>query len=209
MEEKVLLRSEQYDVKKIIKNILIAGAIFALIVCNGTGGLRTILYMLGSGDLEIVLVILLCFILPYSPFLIAALLLKYWVSRTEMVITEKRVYGTAIFGKRVDLPLDSVSAVGRSWPKGIAVGTSSGKVGFPMIKNADEIHQCVSDLLIARQEEARKVSRTEEVKQPVVQPVVQTSGSSLDDLKKLKELLDSGIITQEEFDAKKKQILGL
>ena len=30
-----------------------------------------------------------------------------------------------------------------------------------------------------------------------------------DDLKKLKELLDSGILTQEEFDAKKKQLLGL
>lgn len=36
----------------------------------------------------------------------------------------------------------------------------------------------------------------------------QTS-SNLDDLKKLKELLDAGIITQEEFEAKKKQILGL
>ena len=30
-----------------------------------------------------------------------------------------------------------------------------------------------------------------------------------DELKKLKELLDMGIITQEEFDAKKKQLLGL
>ena len=30
-----------------------------------------------------------------------------------------------------------------------------------------------------------------------------------DDLFKLKELLDKEIITQEEFDAKKKQILGL
>ena len=30
-----------------------------------------------------------------------------------------------------------------------------------------------------------------------------------DDLKKYKELLDSGVITQEEFDAKKKQLLGL
>ncbi len=29
------------------------------------------------------------------------------------------------------------------------------------------------------------------------------------DCKKYKELLDSGIITQEEFDIKKKQILGL
>ena len=31
----------------------------------------------------------------------------------------------------------------------------------------------------------------------------------LDELKKLKELLESDIITQEEFDAKKKQLLGL
>ena len=33
--------------------------------------------------------------------------------------------------------------------------------------------------------------------------------SSLDEIKKLKELLDSGLISQDEFDAKKKQILGL
>lgn len=33
--------------------------------------------------------------------------------------------------------------------------------------------------------------------------------SATDELKKFKELLDIGIITQEEFDAKKKQLLGL
>ncbi len=33
--------------------------------------------------------------------------------------------------------------------------------------------------------------------------------SSAEEIKKFKELLDSGIITQEEFDAKKKQLLGL
>jgi hypothetical protein len=33
--------------------------------------------------------------------------------------------------------------------------------------------------------------------------------SAADELKKFKELLDSGVITQEEFDAKKKQLLGL
>ena len=35
------------------------------------------------------------------------------------------------------------------------------------------------------------------------------SFSSADELKKYKELLDSGIISQEEFDAKKKQLLGI
>ena len=33
--------------------------------------------------------------------------------------------------------------------------------------------------------------------------------SNADELKKYKELLDSGVITQEEFDAKKKQLLNL
>lgn len=33
--------------------------------------------------------------------------------------------------------------------------------------------------------------------------------SNADELKKYKDLLDSGIITEEEFEAKKKQLLGL
>ena len=39
--------------------------------------------------------------------------------------------------------------------------------------------------------------------------VVSCKEPNIDDLKKYKELLDSGVITQEEFDAKKKQLLGL
>lgn len=33
--------------------------------------------------------------------------------------------------------------------------------------------------------------------------------AQIETLKKLKELLDAGILSQEEFDAKKKQVLGL
>ena len=33
--------------------------------------------------------------------------------------------------------------------------------------------------------------------------------NKIEELKKIKELLDAGVITQEEFNAKKKQILGL
>ncbi|WP_125589683.1 SHOCT domain-containing protein [Companilactobacillus jidongensis] len=36
-----------------------------------------------------------------------------------------------------------------------------------------------------------------------------TTDASLEELDKLKKLLDDGTITQEEFDAKKKQLLGL
>jgi len=38
---------------------------------------------------------------------------------------------------------------------------------------------------------------------------VQAAVSPAEELKKFKELLDMGVITQEEFDAKKKQLLGL
>ena len=38
---------------------------------------------------------------------------------------------------------------------------------------------------------------------------VQPNQSAADEIKKFKELLDAGIITQKEFDAKKKQLLGL
>lgn len=42
------------------------------------------------------------------------------------------------------------------------------------------------------------------------QPIQQVAPSSAaDEIKKFKELLDCGIITQEEFDVKKKQLLGL
>jgi predicted Zn-dependent peptidase len=44
--------------------------------------------------------------------------------------------------------------------------------------------------------------------QPAASPA-STSDDSIEQLKQLAELKDQGILTQEEFDAKKKQILGL
>ena len=40
-------------------------------------------------------------------------------------------------------------------------------------------------------------------------PSVVAPVSNAEELKKFKELLDLGVISQEEFDAKKKQLLGL
>ncbi|MBE6806625.1 MAG: SHOCT domain-containing protein [Ruminococcaceae bacterium] len=71
-----------------------------------------------------------------------------------------------------------------------------------MLKNAEKIYSVINKLLIERQQNKQK-----EVYVPVTQPSSQTSAA--DELKKYKDLLDAGIITQEEFDAKKKQLLGL
>ena len=53
-------------------------------------------------------------------------------------------------------------------------------------------------------------SKVEEFKRAKNAPITVTTGvSSADELKKFKELFDMGVITQEEFDLKKKQLLGL
>lgn len=132
-------------------------------------------------------------------FGILGLVTYLWISKCEICVSDKRVFGKAAFGKHVDLPLDSISAVGSGWPRGIAVATSSGRVAFLGIKNYDEIHRCISNLLIERQSKATPVTT---IKQEIPQ-------SNADELKKYKDLLDSGVISQEEFDTKKKQLLGL
>ena len=118
---------------------------------------------------------------------------------TEIVVTDKRVYGKTMFGKRVDLPLDSISSVGLSSLHGISVGTSSGRISFVLIMNNRDIHNSINDLLIHRQKKNSEPTT----------PSVASSTFNADELKKFKELLDMGVITQEEFDAKKKQLLGL
>lgn len=64
-----------------------------------------------------------------------------------------------------------------------------------MIKNAQDIYSSLNELIITRQQEKANNAPGQ--------------GSAVDKLIKYKELLDGGIISQEEFDAKKKQLLGL
>jgi len=128
-------------------------------------------------------------------FTLLCLLLYAWLHSYSITVTDKRVFGKAAFGKRVELPVDSVSAVATSALKGIAVATSSGRIAFMLIKNRDEIHAAISELLVQRQK----------AQQAAPAAAADTAG----ELKKYKELLDAGVISQEEFDAKKKQLLGL
>lgn len=142
---------------------------------------------------------------PYEVWLVCSIigtilsvLFYWWLSKMEIVVTNKRVYGCVAFGKRVDLPIDSISAVGMSMFNGLAVGSSSGRIVFSLLQNRDAVHNAISDLLIERQSHESATTITQTI------PL-----SNADELKKYKELLDDGIITQEEFDAKKKQLLNL
>lgn len=127
-------------------------------------------------------------------FIIIGIVLFIAGKNCKITVTNKRVYGIARFNARVDIPLDSVSAIGTiSLFKGISVSSSSGLIKFWYIKNVAEIHKAISDLIIKRSSKQVESEKT----------------SNADELKKFKDLFDQGIITQEEFDLKKKQLLGL
>jgi len=76
------------------------------------------------------------------------LFINLMVRKTTLTVTDKRVYGKTLFNIRVDLPLDKISSVGTSIFKGINVGSSSGRIKFKLIKNYEEIHTALIDLLM-------------------------------------------------------------
>lgn len=58
-------------------------------------------------------------------------------------------------------------------------------------------------------QELLDVLRQNKILGRITSPINAQTVSPADELKKYKDLLDAGVLTQEEFDAKKKQILGL
>ena len=185
MEEKVLSKG-LFSKFNFITGIFIFIAIFGLLGITAVGA-----------EDEVSMIVGFIYIIVGT---VGAIFFYNLFNKCDITVTNKRVYGKAAFGKRVDLPFDMISSVGTSAFKGISVATSSGRITFYLCKNRDEVFNTVSKLLLERQNQQK--SKETVVKQEIPQ-------SSADELKKYKELLDSGIITQEEFDAKKKQLLGL
>lgn len=195
MKEKEIIRAEEYDIKKIRNIIWIIGGIitflwFFIYVIPGIQSLTSYGYSVGS-----FVGFHLC--VPFLPFFVVGLVFYLGASKIELIVTDKRVYGVAIFDRRVDLPLDMISAVSTSIFKGIAISTPSGLIKFIMIKNRDEIHKVISELLVKRQDNNLKNNIS----------IAASSISEADEIAKYKKLLDSKAITQEEYDKKKKELL--
>ena len=213
MEEKIIIKSDlseavdKIKVSMFILFILVALISFILLVGQyevrwyAYGEYRTITENGFSAAFEGNSGCLVFFIIVCSLFLIAIFLLFLFLITREcsIVITENNVKGTAIFGKEVVLPLYMISAYStRRLFSTIAVSTSSGITKFSMIKNYKEIGNELSRLINERQS-----------KTTIYQQEDSDTNSAFVKIEKLKELLDKDIITQEEFDAKKKNLLGL
>ena len=150
---------------------------------------------------------------------VAILILHAIGKEKQMELLNKLIYVPA--ATFVIFIVGSISRFMTSEPNGDPVGTAtSGKYGHwdytPswgfFIAIILILIVVVISVLVAlgkvRDEEPNAVAPATPVAAiPVAKEVVQPS--NIDQIKQLKELLDEGLITQEDFDTKKKQLLGL
>lgn len=129
----------------------------------------------------------------------AAHLWYFFDKRKEMIIDADRIICKK--GKKTakEFLVKDVKSIELASLKGLKFSGNAFKYRINLLANAEELKTTIMDSLAALPPET---SVATEIKQEILP-------SSADELKKYKELLDNGIISQEEFDAKKKQLLGL
>ena len=115
----------------------------------------------------------------------------YWIITNKGLTQTHRKSGVKTF-----IPTNHISSVThiKEVVQVITINTNQ-PMRLSYLKNASELKKCLDDLIY-------KTEKQKEV-------VVLENTDSMSEIKKYKELLDSGIITQEEFDTKKKQLLDL
>ena len=192
MDEKILAQyrvADDPNFKKVMWMpyiVLVLGIAYALFGVAVDHELAPI--MVGFGGFIVLLGIILLVVFGY-------------IAKTSLTVTTSRVYGHAKW-EDIDLPMDSISSIAKTTRKKgastLIFSTSSGKIPFGIytLEKLEELHQVVSQQIANRQNSKDSVT-------------VVNNTSNADELKKYKDLLDAGILTQEEFDAKKKQLLGL
>lgn len=195
--------------------VLISGIIFSLICMPINVPLET---LEESGSMYLIWIpTLIIFIL------LGLLIMIMFANDPIIVVTNKRVFGKTIFGRQVDLPLDSISAVGYfSYFKELRISTSSGIIKFAFLKNSEQVYNIVSQLLSQRQNSnayyrQNVVPNMNNYSANLAPNINQNNNSinnqlandELDKLRSLKKLMDEGVITKKEFEEKKKKILDL
>lgn len=124
-----------------------------------------------------------------------------------MLCTNKRVLMLdkgMIYGlKLIDIPLDQINSISHS--KGLVLGKISITDGAKT-RTIENVSKATVNFFVEAVNKAK-----EEYKRDINVPVTQVvnSVSVADELIKFKQLLDVGVLSQEEFDNKKKELLGL
>ncbi|WP_225228766.1 SHOCT domain-containing protein [Bacillus sp. PS06] len=121
----------------------------------------------------------------------------------QIYVTDKRIIVHKIEGifknEKVEIPLSSVSSINttvKGLGASIAIVASNNKASVEKlhIHIAQELKSLIDSLLHSSSNQTASIN---------------TSVDVADQIKKLADLRDGGILTEEEFNAKKKQLLGI
>lgn len=133
--------------------------------------------------------------------IVVALIMKANTEKCEITVMTDRVVGQIPHGKAVEIPLNQITSIHKCGFNGVSITALSGTSNFYLIQNQEDVVKGISYLLANPGH--TNIHDSADATQNSV------NGTEAEQLKKLKELLDCGILSQEEFDTKKKQILGL
>lgn len=126
--------------------------------------------------------------------LIIASILYIKDKKTELTIQDNSVIGKKSNGKTIQFLLKDIKSVEITKTHGLKITGTGIKYSIHSIANNEEMKSAIMNMLTHL---------------PIEQPTMTALTSTAGTIKEYKDLLDAGIITQEEFDAKKKQLLGL
>ena len=132
-----------------------------------------------------------------SGFLITNTVLVVLTQKRLLFVDKGFLYGV----RTTEIPLDMVNGV--SYSKGIFLGEISVMNGAAAVSIKNVTKDTVEIM-----SNAIKVC-SDKYKKSLHSNSNSSSTSTADEILKLKELLDAGILTEEEFSAKKKQVLGI
>lgn len=149
------------------------------------------------------------------PVIIITLSHLYTAKNSSLILTETGISGAR--GKmtsdsELNLPIDKIDSIfihngvmdKLEGGKTLMIRSVSGVIKFPWVQNAEEFRDAVTTKI----EEYKNSIRNDNKK--FISAVVNNAsgGGSAQKIKELKELLDQGLISQDEFEAKRKELLS-
>lgn len=117
----------------------------------------------------------------------------FQMKNCQIEVSNTMITGRESFGKNVHIPINTVASVNKGKFNSVIITSGGKKTVFWLLDGGSEIADYIAEL----------------ISQNTTQSVPQIGKSDADELSKYKELLEKGVISQEEFDAKKKQLLGI
>ena len=132
-------------------------------------------------------------------------ILKKTFNRVSIVVTNCKIICNYGYKASVNIPIDSISSITMNSSFLSAIGFTCAGNSFKMfyIENRKEIIEVINELIVENTMDRKQVVA------PITKDQTTNNVDIATELKKYKKLLDDGLITQEEFETKKKKLLDL